>query len=92
MSRTSRPSPRWARVSIDRVYAGILLSDRCNCGDIANDHEAKFNGRSKRFDIRCTIPGCKCTTFVVSKTRADYLAEHAQQIARMKLNAHEQLA
>jgi hypothetical protein len=50
------------RVTIDRVYAGILINDRCVCGHLADDHEAKLL-RSHRFAIKCVAGNCRCTTF-----------------------------
>lgn len=50
------------RVTIDRLYAGILPSHRCTCGDLALDHETKL-GRDHRYTIKCVIPGCRCRTF-----------------------------
>jgi hypothetical protein len=51
-------------VTIDRVYAGIKINDRCICGDLALDHEARLL-RTHRWAIKCVIPHCHCTSFIV---------------------------
>lgn len=50
-------------ISVDRLYAGILPLDLCDCGARASDHIVRVN-LTKPNTTKVDLPGNRCTGFI----------------------------